>query len=51
MKMGGQANILKIDLSNFPIDRPDADWGVRMKFYANYHQILNEKIQFSLTEE
>lgn len=36
----------KIDLSNLPIDRPDSDWGQEqlMKFYTNYHQILNEKI-------
>lgn len=32
----------KLDLSNLPIDRPDADWGQAqlMKFYQNYPQIL-----------
>ena len=36
----------KVDLSNLPIDRPDADWKQEdlMKFYSNYQPILFKKL-------
>lgn len=36
----------KVDLSNLPIDRPDADWKQEdlMKFYSNYQPILLKKL-------
>ena len=37
----------KVDLSNLPIDRPDADWKQEdlMKFYSNYQPILLKKLK------
>jgi hypothetical protein len=36
----------QINLSNLPIDRPDANWGQDelMKFYSNYPRVLIHKL-------